>query len=349
MRAAIALALAAAAAAGAQSGDGAYGMFSTSLEGATWSTLGRTSRSGAAELSMTWYAERIVDDGAPISLLPYLQRASTIHLSAAGAGFTTTDPGWPSGFDGNTLTATASVNRYLEHWLAMTASASIARSATTGPFPTTPSPSYVLPRASMGAALRWRDMRIDAGYRWAPTIRDGNYDARGWGRAFLGVESAVERALFLDLQTTTLPSGAEVQGSFNYYYTPRFQLGGSLAFSRGQIYFNETGIYSRIVPGGDLSWWFTPRLRALAAYGFFAVPGQREVRAQEGHHLLGRPDVRIAQVPSGIGRERNLDLGKADAAQVVPVRIGLRHQQREGLPCLWGLQDLYAVGPLGTE
>src|SRR5262249_53648079 len=58
---------------------------------------------------------------------------------------------------------------------------------------------------------------------------------------------------------------------------------------------------------------------------------QRNPRSDEAHSLLRRSDARIAQVPSRVGRQRDLKLREPHPAQVISVRIALRHQHAKRL------------------
>jgi len=97
--------------------------------------------------------------------------------------------------------------------------------------------------------------------------------------------------LFID--ASTLPSGARAAAGFNFYYTPRFQLGGSFSFERGQIHFNEERVYTRLSPLADTSWWFTPRLRALASYRFVHTTSDAASDAIDEHRFTAALAVRL--------------------------------------------------------
>jgi len=295
MKTCVAFALAAflAPAASAQAPDGAYGTLDIGLEGGGWARVGRTSRNGTGRLSMTWYSERLFDDGSPLSLQPFLQKVSAFGAELSGGGFSTSDPGWPSSYTGDWFAAAASVDHYLDRTFAIAAAASVERSETSGPVAAAFNPTYVLPRISAGPGLRFGDTRFDVGYRYAPVIRDGEWDSRGWGRVYAGVDSVIARTLLLSLDASTLPSGARAAAGFNFYYTPRFQLGASFSFERGQIYFDEERVYTRLSPQADTSWWFTPRLRALASYRFLHTTSDAGTVAIDEHRFTAALAVRL--------------------------------------------------------
>ena len=244
---------------------------------------------------MTWYSDRLVDDGSPLSLQPFLQRVSTLGAELSGGGFSTSDPGWPRSYTADWVSAAAAVDQYLDRKFAIAATASVERFETSGPVAGALNPTYVLPVISAGPGLRLRDTRIDVGYRYAPVVRDGDWDSRGWGRVYAAVDSLIARTVLLSIDTSTLPSGARASAGFNYYYTPRFQLGGSFSVESGRIYFNDEGVHTRLSPQAETSWWFTPRLRALASYRFVHTTGDpgNATFAIDEHRITAALSVRL--------------------------------------------------------
>src|SRR5271169_3356408 len=58
---------------------------------------------------------------------------------------------------------------------------------------------------------------------------------------------------------------------------------------------------------------------------------ERDRRSHQAHQLVGGADLRMAQIPPGIGRQRHRDIGQANAAQLIAVRVDPRNEMRVGL------------------
>src|SRR5439155_23657951 len=76
---------------------------------------------------------------------------------------------------------------------------------------------------------------------------------------------------------------------------------------------------------------------------------KRQIRAEECDPLVGSPSSRIAKIPSGVGCERDGDLGQTYAREFNPIGINLRHENGKCFADLWWLQVKKSVAPFGSE
>lgn len=256
-----------------------------SLSGELAKLPGFDSRDGTAGLGITMLPGRVVDDDTPLSLQPYLQRASAVGMAFSATGFSTQGTGPVAGtFSGNTLVAGLDGDAYLGGLFTLRASAALGRSGTLG----ARAPSeYWLPRASLAPGLRFGDARFELGYRYAPTIANGKYDGRGWGELFLRATHVAARSVRLVVEGDLILHGASAGVTLNLYPVPTFQIGGSLSYAEGAIYFDTDRVYRRWRPGVDISWWFTRRSRIELEYTFeHTAPVNPDVGLPvDGHRL----------------------------------------------------------------
>jgi hypothetical protein len=263
---------------------GAMGTLAVGFDGGGWAAFGQTSGNGNGGISMTWYGQRLADDGAPLSMQPFLQRASLVEVFASGGAFSTSVPGASRNYTGVGLSAGAAVGHYLNNMFGLTASASLQRSSTTGPGFFS-EPDYVTPSLSVGTTLRFGDTAIGLSGRYAPVFADGTLLHTRTATMFgLSVESALARVISLELDTRTLPSGGSAAGSITFHYTPRLGFSGSLAFARGQIFVDSTTIFWQLAPHVDVSYWLTSRVRVLAGYTHVHTEGDSPFQTTDEHH-----------------------------------------------------------------
>jgi hypothetical protein len=236
------------------------------LWGGGWSEQRRDSRTFQGAISGIWFSHPLADDGTPLSLQPFLQRASSIGISAIAGAYSTSDPTWPGTATSQWAGFSLAVDRYLTPELALTGEAGVESQAFGSPIPGTATPGLVLPWLSAGAGLRIQDTRVDLAWRFSPVVSGGAIDARAPGFFSLSLQSVIGQQLLLAGSVRTRASGGGAAASFNYYLTPRFQLGGELAFRRERPASPGSSVADHWVPGADASYWTSRRVKLLARY-----------------------------------------------------------------------------------
>jgi hypothetical protein len=197
---------------------------------------------GDAGLTLTIYARQpLVDDDAPYSLQPFLQRASRVSLGVSGGGSDFSVDNSPYSQTLNTAhryiaagSGAASFDIYLRRWIALGASFSIDGSHIDSYGGNLADDTLGL-HGSLDVGLRWRDLRFDLGYRI-----DGNHSRGQWLSTYYGhvaasAEAALKRMLLLYVSIDVIDHGALVWGALAAYPMKRFGLFWGLGGGRGGV------------------------------------------------------------------------------------------------------------------
>jgi len=222
-------------------GIGGIGSFSSSN--------GEDAHGGRGNVGFAVYLhQRLIEDGAPYALQPYLQRSGWVAASVSASAFSSDVTGYPEAYAGNALGGSLSIDSYPRHGaFTLWVSASFARSSTSGPSPGAAS-TYLLPRAGIAPGLRFGDTRVNLGYRYAPTIADDVYDGRGFGEPFLSVDHVVARKVSISGLVQLILSGARGTLDIAFYPTRALGLGASFEYAEGAIYDDSHTVTTTATP-----------------------------------------------------------------------------------------------------
>ena len=270
----------------------------------------------ALELRATVFLDPVTDDATPIALQPYLQRASTLSLRAAGAYLDSQER----------LTGALDVlaDLYLSDYLVLTATAG-ATELTSPRTRSLPAGSKILVtpfRAAAGVAFRLGDLRIDVGYRYAPAastvpafdlfqrLPEGA-PLRGGGGAVLGLRAVLVERIDVRLGMEVSFAG-DVYGEFrcDYYPSRRMGLLWGIDFQHGPsvLYDASTNfgpmplprespeIWDRFGARFGLSWWWTRRVGITGSYAaqwYFPTLNEPFPSNHVGQHLGAEVSIRI--------------------------------------------------------
>src|SRR6266542_700279 len=69
--------------------------------------------------------------------------------------------------------------------------------------------------------------------------------------------------------------------------------------------------------------------RIAGAFTLGAGTRKWNVRTEIAYQLIGRANLRVAEIPSRIGSERHRNLRHADPRPLVPIAVNLRNEDRE--------------------
>ena len=264
--------------------SGAGGLV-TIPEDPTVPTPERHARNGTGRLGVTFFPGRVEDDESPLSLQPYLQRASTAWFQLLAEAFSVDVPAASEPYSGSGLGASIGGERTIDV-LVLSAAASFERIETHAPGG--PDVTYLLPTLQLAPGLRFGDTRILLGYRAAPIIRDGTYDGRGWGELFLELTHVAARTVQLDALGQTLLGGGRGVFAIHVSPTPELQLGGSFEIAQGALFFDTDARARRIQGGFDVSWWLSRAWRLELAYRLVGTrPADAPDTPQTVEHRLG--------------------------------------------------------------
>lgn len=204
---------------------------------------GEETLAGRAGLGLTLYLRRIVDDDAPPSLQPFLQRATYFHLDGGGGGGQQT---WSAAQPHVSFTQgwfDASISGYARGYLYGAAHVGVQYSDNSGalypvgggplvPLATT---TVVVP-VDVDVGLRHGDLRLTVGWGIRPTRVSatgsaGDFHVPFWGGLRADVAGVVKKRLWLSAGLGMLDNGVSVVGSAELYLRRRF---GVLASVQGR-------------------------------------------------------------------------------------------------------------------
>jgi len=214
---------------------GASSRFQLDFQGVLWhvspiplsvgASSGRTV-GGGAQLGLTVFGIRIIDDESPVTLQPFVQRVSSYSLFGGGqaSGYLNDGSYVTSDYGGS---VDAAANIYLHRNLVLKAGFGVAQSSAGG---TTRSLS--LP-TKLGFGVRFYDTEIAVIYRIAPVGQPDYYGVMSWYVPFWGQVEVnafvlVGRRVSLEASLTTQPQGASAGGRVTGYLGRRFSLSAEL-------------------------------------------------------------------------------------------------------------------------
>jgi hypothetical protein len=212
---------------------------------------------GLGSASVSTFLHRLVDDGTPLSLQPYLQRAGAISGSLSLSGFTTESPGFQVPYQGTTVGGTISLDAYPGELFSLWASASFSYAHAQGADLASSGTEWLLPRAEIGPGIRVDDTRMTIGYTWAPTITDGSYDGRGFGQLYLRVTTVIAQRLYLSALGELILSGGRGRLELAVFPSRVLGLGATIEYAKGALYYDSHAVYGQWQPSVSLSWWIT--------------------------------------------------------------------------------------------
>ena len=217
----------------------------------------------------------IVDDDAPLSLQPFLQRASTLSLTASVGGGTFR---YDAGGEVKNLNGGAGIgaNVFATRALAITAGFSAFGSG----YPALPgSKTTTLLAGSLGLGVRgdlgtlaWR---IDGRYAFTP-FHDGTRWLTTWGSVTFGLRAAFARRVLIDLGGTVSASGGGAAVDLYVHFGKRFALFVGAAASHGEFVDTHRG-YTAVSGNAGFSWWLTDTVGVSLSAG----PGAQLIADQD--------------------------------------------------------------------
>lgn len=216
---------------------------------------------GHGAAAATFYFHPLVDDDAPLSLQPFLQRSSTAQVAFELGGFTTSISGFDLKTD-RTFASSASVDAYLGRNVILAAGFGLAQHQVAVSEPVsslTTRTTYTLLDLGVGVGLRFGDLRVDLSYRFQPLSQDGQW-AYTWGRVFATARWVVMRRVSFTVGAHTIQGGGG--GSLGVSVYPKRILALSLAgaYERGRVFLDSSDTHDRGSVSIGLTWWLAPRV-----------------------------------------------------------------------------------------
>jgi hypothetical protein len=202
------------------------------------SMAGASQVSGSGGLSLTIYPHRpILDDGAPYALQPFLQRATSLTLSAWAYGTAGYQPSQvgdvppPASYTSAAGDTRLSTSAYVGRWLVL--SGAVGFQASQWTYEGGVKRGYGIP-FSTGVGVRIRELLLAASYAITPSSRDGAWSAGDGGAGSLRATVVVRRRVSLGMNVTGARNGATLSTGVTGYPTRAigigFDLGGATAY-----------------------------------------------------------------------------------------------------------------------
>jgi hypothetical protein len=234
----------------------------------------------SGSLSATRFLAPVVDDAAPRSLQPFLQRASALYASVGGYGFVTRPPfGGQNRADAG-LGAGAGLDVHVTPVVAVTGGLRYGYDVLDDVSQSDKTHSF---SASAGLGLRVDDVRFDVSYTFSASDTNGTFAPLRWGAVGLTFFAVLARKFTLNLQGNVNQEGGSGGVDLGLYVDKNLGLflGGFGGRSR---YLDGVAV---IQYGGDagLSAWITPAARLSAYYQLTVsdVPVQDTARGVLGY------------------------------------------------------------------
>jgi len=210
--------------------------------------------SGGGTLDVVRFLAPVVDDGAPRTLQPFLQRTSALSLSIGGGGFVTRNPNGGENRTDVNLPVGLGANMYVTRWLALTASIGYQYDLLhdVGVDQTTHSMT-----GSAGFGLRTGDARFDVSYTFTANDVNGSFAPLRWGTIEGTAYAVIERRVALTVWGQALQDGGAGGAGLDVYPTQDFCFFLSGFGARGEVYSQDLMV-DRGSGQGGLAYWVTP-------------------------------------------------------------------------------------------
>jgi hypothetical protein len=216
---------------------------------------------GDVSLAANVFFQPVVDDDAPLSLQPFLQRVSSLSLGVSGGGgsFDITDYSeqrWSAG-------ANIGLDGYVHRNLALFMNWSVSVLDVSVPTPTGLIPmgsrTYRLPM-NAGFGLRFADVRINLFYSIAPVAVNGsNFRQTFWYGVGASLFAVIDRRFVINARIDAADGGATAHAGLTVYLSRKLSVGGGVSGGQSSTFSNA---------GGDLgvAYWFSRLLGVGFSY-----------------------------------------------------------------------------------
>ena len=203
----------------------------------------------------------VIDNDAPRSLQPFLQRTSTFSVSVSRGGFATRYGNGAFTRTYSSMGADVGVDTYLTRQFALTGRIGYAYGVLDDVIV---NKSHTF-SGSAGFGVRFGDARLDASYSFDARNTDGTFAKLRWGAVGLRAYVVFARSFALGLSGNVRDGGGG--GGVDLGYYPMKDLGLFLS-AAGQtfVYYSPDIRASYYTGGAGISHWVTPGLRLYLTY-----------------------------------------------------------------------------------
>ena len=239
---------------------------------------------GGGSLDVNHFLAPLIDDGAPYSLRPFLQRESAIYATVAGTGFLTRNPYGGPDRTSSYLGLSAGLDVYVERHVALTASLGYSYDVLHDVNTSQKTNGF---SGSAGLGFRGGDVRFDVSYTFSARDVDGTFAKLRWGVAQASVFAVLGRRFTLHPWGRAIQGGGEGGLDLGFYATRELGLFLSGFGGRGDLYSDDL-VVTRYGGEAGLSYWVAPSFRLSAYYTlrFTDLPVQVANQLAYGYHEI---------------------------------------------------------------
>ena len=241
---------------------------------------------GSASVGPIVFLTPVVDNDAPRSLQPFLQRTSSVYGDVFGGGFVTRHGNGAFTRTDSLVGADAGADVYLTRHLALTGGIRYAYDVLHDDVLVRKGHSF---SGSAGVGARIGDARIDASYGFGAYNFDGSFVKPGWGSVGLSAYLLLAESFAITLSGHVNDRGGGGGLNLGLYATKDF--GVFAGFSGATFTYTDSDVRSNRYNGSaGFSYWATPALRFYWSYvlGVNSSPSQplQEIERREIEHAL---------------------------------------------------------------
>lgn len=218
---------------------------------------------GSAYVGPTVFLTPVVDNDAPLSLQPYLQRTSAIYGGISGGGFVTRYGGGAFTRKDSSVGANVGADIYVTRHVALTGGFQYAYDVLHDE--SIEDKGHAL-SGNGGVGMRLGDTRIDASYSFSAYNLDGAFVKPRWGSVALDAYFLIAQSFSVELSGHAAEEGGGGAVNLALFAKKDLAFFGGLA---GQTFvYTASGTRSSVYGGSlGLSYWVAPTLRFTWAYG----------------------------------------------------------------------------------
>jgi hypothetical protein len=212
---------------------------------------------GSIYLGPTVFLTPVIDNDAPHSLQPFLQRTSTVYANVSGGGFVTRYGNGAFTRTDSYVGASAGVDAYLTRNFALNGGIGYTYDVLHDNVIVNKGHSF---SGSAGFGVRVVDVRFDASYSFNAYDLDGSFVKLRWGSVGLGAYAVFAQSFTLQLSGRVADDGGGGGVDLGFYTTK--DLGVFTSFSGQTFAYSGTDTRANRYTGSlGFSYWVTPGLR----------------------------------------------------------------------------------------
>jgi hypothetical protein len=241
---------------------------------------------GSGSLGAIVFLTPVVDNDAPRSLEPFLQRTSNIYADVFGGGFVTRYGDGAFTRTDSLVGADAGADVYVTRRLALTGGFRYAYDVLHDDVLVQKGHSF---SGNAGVGVRIGDARLDASYSFSAYDLDGSFLKQGWGGVGLSAYLLVAESFALTLGGHVNDTGGGGRLDLGLYTSKDFSFFGGFSGDTFTSLLRDVRS-NRVAGSAGFAYWVTPTVRLACTYvlGASSTPSQplQEIERRTIEHSL---------------------------------------------------------------